>query len=243
MWGTAILQGSLIKLLSPWGSAATRAGIKTTESPEEPPRRFDTSDPCHLVRAELSSPRALSSLCRMQTSEAALSVGSRSCGPHPPGGPFPAASLIPFADKGVLASLEQRLKEIDEECRVEERRRVDLELNIVEVKDNLKKAEAGPVTLGTTVDTTHLENVSPRVSGGSRGSSAACRAARSGAGGSGSHVLPLAQASLSSYRYSPKLPPPPLPQTVRRSTPQRRSRTGLFRSWSRAKAPSSRKRR
>ncbi|XP_040480466.1 actin filament-associated protein 1-like 2 isoform X4 [Ursus maritimus] len=67
-----------------------------------------------------------------------------------------------LGDKGVLASLEQKLKEIDEECRVEERKRVDLELNIVEVKDNLKKAEAGPVTLGTTVDTTHLENVSPR---------------------------------------------------------------------------------
>ncbi|XP_029788475.1 actin filament-associated protein 1-like 2 isoform X4 [Suricata suricatta] len=71
-------------------------------------------------------------------------------------------TLLKCTDKGVLASLEQKLKEIDEECRVEESRRVDLELNIVQVKDNLKKAEAGPVTLGTTVDTTHLENVSPR---------------------------------------------------------------------------------
>ncbi|XP_045424794.1 actin filament-associated protein 1-like 2 isoform X2 [Lemur catta] len=71
-------------------------------------------------------------------------------------------TLLKCTDKGVLASLEQKLREIDEECRVEESRRVDLELNIVEVKDNLKKAEAGPVTLGTTVDTTHLENVSPR---------------------------------------------------------------------------------
>ncbi|XP_036191801.1 actin filament-associated protein 1-like 2 isoform X4 [Myotis myotis] len=74
------------------------------------------------------------------------------------------AGLIPIPDKGALASLEQKLKEIDEECRVEERRRVDLELSIVEVKDNLKKAEAGPVTLGTTVDTSHLETVSPRAS-------------------------------------------------------------------------------
>ncbi|XP_057591218.1 actin filament-associated protein 1-like 2 isoform X2 [Hippopotamus amphibius kiboko] len=72
------------------------------------------------------------------------------------------ANLLLSADKGAVASLEQQLKEVDEECRVEERRRVDLELSIVEVKDNLKKAEAGPVTLGTTVDTTHLENVSPR---------------------------------------------------------------------------------
>ncbi|XP_069315939.1 actin filament-associated protein 1-like 2 isoform X8 [Eulemur rufifrons] len=67
-------------------------------------------------------------------------------------------TLLKCTDKGVLASLEQKLREIDEECRVEESRRVDLELNIMEVKDNLKKAEAGPVTLGTTVDTTHLEN-------------------------------------------------------------------------------------
>lgn len=71
-------------------------------------------------------------------------------------------TLSKCADKGALASLEQKLKEIDEECREEERRRVDLELSIVEVKDNLKKAEAGPVTLGTTVDTSHLETVSPR---------------------------------------------------------------------------------
>ncbi|XP_077801149.1 actin filament-associated protein 1-like 2 isoform X4 [Macaca mulatta] len=67
-------------------------------------------------------------------------------------------TLLKCTDKEVLASLEQKLKEMDEECRGEESRRVDLELSIMEVKDNLKKAEAGPVTLGTTVDTTHLEN-------------------------------------------------------------------------------------
>ncbi|XP_036684949.1 actin filament-associated protein 1-like 2 isoform X5 [Balaenoptera musculus] len=71
-------------------------------------------------------------------------------------------ALLKCTDKGAAAGLEEKLKEIDEECRVEERRRVDLELSIVEVKHSLKKAEAGPVTLGTTVDTTHLENVSPR---------------------------------------------------------------------------------
>lgn len=43
---------------------------------------------------------------------------------------------------------------------------MDVELNLVEVKENLKKAESGPVTLGTTVDTTHLENAAPRVGGG-----------------------------------------------------------------------------
>ncbi|XP_065602982.1 actin filament-associated protein 1-like 2 isoform X1 [Cyrtonyx montezumae] len=59
-------------------------------------------------------------------------------------------------------NLEQRLKEVDEECKRKESRRVDLELSLVEVKENLKKAESGPVTLGTTVDTTHLENAAPR---------------------------------------------------------------------------------
>lgn len=40
---------------------------------------------------------------------------------------------------------------------------MDLELSLVEVKENLRKAESGPVTLGTAVDTTHLENASPKV--------------------------------------------------------------------------------
>ncbi|XP_075830627.1 actin filament-associated protein 1-like 2 isoform X4 [Microtus pennsylvanicus] len=70
--------------------------------------------------------------------------------------------LLRCTDKGVLTNLEQKLKRVDEECRIEESRLVDLELNIMEVKDNLKKAEAGPVTLGTAVDTTHLDNMSPR---------------------------------------------------------------------------------
>lgn len=105
---------------------------------------------------------------------------------------------------------------------------MDLELSIVEVKDNLKKAEAGPLTLGTTVDTTHLESVGSRVSG---------RASWTRAGGRDRSTL--AQASPFSCRHSPKLPP--VPQTVPPSTLQRRSRTGLFRSWSQAKAQSSRK--
>ncbi|NXW88941.1 AF1L2 protein, partial [Alopecoenas beccarii] len=69
-------------------------------------------------------------------------------------------------------SLEQRLKEIEEECKRKESRRVDLELSLVEVKENLKKAESGPVTLGTAVDTTHLENAAPRAKSGSPANSA-----------------------------------------------------------------------
>ncbi|NXQ56741.1 AF1L2 protein, partial [Anthoscopus minutus] len=74
----------------------------------------------------------------------------------------------PFTDK----SLEQRLKEIDEECKKKESQRVDLELSLVEVKENLKKAESGPVTLGTAVDTTHLENTAPRAKSASPANSA-----------------------------------------------------------------------
>ncbi|XP_010563285.1 PREDICTED: actin filament-associated protein 1-like 2 [Haliaeetus leucocephalus] len=69
-------------------------------------------------------------------------------------------------------SLEQRLKEVEEECKRKESWRVDLELNLVEVKENLKKAESGPVTLGTAVDTTHLENAAPRVKSSSPANSA-----------------------------------------------------------------------
>ncbi|NXL28503.1 AF1L2 protein, partial [Glaucidium brasilianum] len=74
----------------------------------------------------------------------------------------------PFTDK----SLEQRLKEIEEECKRKESQRVDLELSLVEVKENLKKAESGPVTLGTAVDTTHLENAAPRAKSASPANSA-----------------------------------------------------------------------
>lgn len=68
-----------------------------------------------------------------------------------------------LADKSLLSPVEQKLKETEEECKKKEDQRVDLELSLMEVKENLRKAEAGPVTLGTAVDTTHLENASPKV--------------------------------------------------------------------------------
>ncbi|XP_074089729.1 actin filament-associated protein 1-like 2 isoform X3 [Macrotis lagotis] len=71
-------------------------------------------------------------------------------------------TVVKCTDKCALACLEQRLKEMEEECREKENRRVDLELSIMEVKESLRKAEAGPVTLGTAVDTTHLENATPK---------------------------------------------------------------------------------
>uniref|UniRef100_A0A8C3S0Q8 Actin filament-associated protein 1-like 2 n=1 Tax=Chelydra serpentina TaxID=8475 RepID=A0A8C3S0Q8_CHESE len=72
-------------------------------------------------------------------------------------------NLASCSDSSLVANVEQKLKEIDEACKKKESRRVDLELSIVEVKENLKKAESGPVTLGTAVDITHLENASPKV--------------------------------------------------------------------------------
>ncbi|XP_029934373.1 actin filament-associated protein 1-like 2 isoform X2 [Myripristis murdjan] len=50
------------------------------------------------------------------------------------------------------ASLESSLKQKEEACREAERRRVEVELRLVEVKESLRKVEAGPFTLGTTLD-------------------------------------------------------------------------------------------
>ncbi|KAG8008702.1 Actin filament-associated protein 1-like 2, partial [Nibea albiflora] len=50
------------------------------------------------------------------------------------------------------APLEARLKQKEEACREAERRRVEVELRLVEVKESLKKVESGPFTLGTTLD-------------------------------------------------------------------------------------------
>uniref|UniRef100_W5N5W2 Actin filament-associated protein 1-like 2 n=1 Tax=Lepisosteus oculatus TaxID=7918 RepID=W5N5W2_LEPOC len=61
------------------------------------------------------------------------------------------------AEPADLAMLEKRLKELEEECKQEERRRVDLELSLVDVKENLKKAESGPFILGTAVDSVLLD--------------------------------------------------------------------------------------
>lgn len=58
------------------------------------------------------------------------------------------------------ASLEARSKQKEEECREAERRRVEVELQLMEVKENLKKVESGPFTLGTTLDSSLLESLS-----------------------------------------------------------------------------------
>ncbi|XP_072311851.1 actin filament-associated protein 1-like 2 isoform X2 [Eucyclogobius newberryi] len=60
--------------------------------------------------------------------------------------------LTAIQDPKQQAALEARLKQRDEACREAERRRVEVELLLVDVKENLKKAESGPFTLGTTLD-------------------------------------------------------------------------------------------
>lgn len=58
------------------------------------------------------------------------------------------------------ASLEARSKQKEEDCREAERRRVEVELHLMEVKENLKKVESGPFTLGTTLDSSLQESLS-----------------------------------------------------------------------------------
>ncbi|XP_053715505.1 actin filament-associated protein 1 isoform X1 [Synchiropus splendidus] len=56
------------------------------------------------------------------------------------------------AGKRSQASLTERLKKVEDECRKKEEERVNLELELTEVKENLKKALSGGVTLGLTIE-------------------------------------------------------------------------------------------
>ncbi|XP_033962267.1 actin filament-associated protein 1 isoform X4 [Pseudochaenichthys georgianus] len=54
--------------------------------------------------------------------------------------------------KRSVASLTERLKKVEEDCRQREEERVTLELELTEVKESLKKALSGGVTLGLTIE-------------------------------------------------------------------------------------------
>ncbi|XP_074479645.1 actin filament-associated protein 1 isoform X3 [Sebastes fasciatus] len=56
------------------------------------------------------------------------------------------------AGKRSHASLSERLKKVEEDCRKREEERVNLELESTEVKESLKKALSGGVTLGLTIE-------------------------------------------------------------------------------------------
>lgn len=49
-------------------------------------------------------------------------------------------------------ALEDKLKRLEEECKQREAARVSLELELTEVKESLKKALAGGVTLGLAIE-------------------------------------------------------------------------------------------
>uniref|UniRef100_A0A3B4DRW4 Actin filament-associated protein 1 n=1 Tax=Pygocentrus nattereri TaxID=42514 RepID=A0A3B4DRW4_PYGNA len=61
------------------------------------------------------------------------------------------------------ASLTERLKKVEDECKMKEDERVSLELELTEVKESLKKALNGGVTLGLTIEpkTSHSSPQSP----------------------------------------------------------------------------------
>ncbi|XP_057712362.1 actin filament-associated protein 1 isoform X2 [Corythoichthys intestinalis] len=61
------------------------------------------------------------------------------------------AAIEAASGKRSQASLSERLKKVEDECRQKEEERVNLELELTEVKGSLKKALSGGVTLGLTI--------------------------------------------------------------------------------------------
>uniref|UniRef100_W5MVU0 Actin filament-associated protein 1 n=1 Tax=Lepisosteus oculatus TaxID=7918 RepID=W5MVU0_LEPOC len=60
--------------------------------------------------------------------------------------------LLQTKGKKSQAVLEDKLKRVDEECKKKEEERVNLELELTEVKESLKKAMNGGITLGLTIE-------------------------------------------------------------------------------------------
>lgn len=60
--------------------------------------------------------------------------------------------LFVLAGKRSHSSLSERLKKVEDDCRRKEEERVNLELELTEVKESLKKALSGGVTLGLTIE-------------------------------------------------------------------------------------------
>ncbi|XP_070849443.1 actin filament-associated protein 1 isoform X1 [Chaetodon trifascialis] len=62
------------------------------------------------------------------------------------------AAVEAAAGKRSHTSLSERLKKVEEDCKQREEERVNLELELTEVKESLKKALSGGVTLGLTIE-------------------------------------------------------------------------------------------
>ncbi|XP_067380959.1 actin filament-associated protein 1 isoform X2 [Channa argus] len=74
------------------------------------------------------------------------------------------AAVEAAAGKRSHTSLSEQLKKVEEDCRQKEEERVNLELELTEVKESLKKALSGGVTLGLTIEpkagSSHLQSPS-----------------------------------------------------------------------------------
>uniref|UniRef100_A0A8D0G754 Actin filament-associated protein 1 n=1 Tax=Sphenodon punctatus TaxID=8508 RepID=A0A8D0G754_SPHPU len=62
------------------------------------------------------------------------------------------AAIEVNAGRKTQVILEDKLKKLEEECKVKEAERVNLELELTEVKESLKKALAGGITLGLAIE-------------------------------------------------------------------------------------------
>ncbi|XP_038133606.1 actin filament-associated protein 1 isoform X1 [Cyprinodon tularosa] len=62
------------------------------------------------------------------------------------------AAVEAAAGKRSQAALVERLKKVEDQCKLKEEERVNLELELTEVKESLKKALSGGVTLGLTIE-------------------------------------------------------------------------------------------
>lgn len=65
---------------------------------------------------------------------------------------LPHLSHLCISGRKTLIILEEKLKKLEEECKLKESERVTLELELTEVKENLKKALAGGITLGLAIE-------------------------------------------------------------------------------------------
>ncbi|XP_044151839.1 actin filament-associated protein 1 isoform X1 [Bufo gargarizans] len=62
------------------------------------------------------------------------------------------AAIEANAGRKSQAMLEDKFKKLEDECKLKEAERVNLELELTEVKENLKKAMAGGITLGLAIE-------------------------------------------------------------------------------------------
>ncbi|XP_041043146.1 actin filament-associated protein 1 isoform X2 [Carcharodon carcharias] len=72
------------------------------------------------------------------------------------------AAIETCTGKKSQAALETKLKKLEEECKMKETERVNLELELTEVNESLKKALAGGPTLGLTIEPKSSRTSSPQ---------------------------------------------------------------------------------